>query len=414
MEAVIFTFYLLLISYLLPIIPFVKESGLKRWEILSLFFIKIAAGLAYAAFYKLPRYYEGSDTWRFFRLSIKEKEWLLSDPVSFVKDVFVHGYSESGNLFAGENSYWNDLKSNVPVKLLALMNVVTLDSYYTNIILFNFFFFFGPIAIYQLLKQELHNNKKLLLITGIFLLPSTLFWCSGIHKDGLILSATGLIIFLFNKNIKGGFSIKNCIAIILLLLIVFSLRNYVALALLPALFCFWLSTKYPSITIVIFSGIYLLGIVLFFTLRYITPSLNFPSFIVKKQHEFIQLDGGSEIFVQALQPTFSSFLKYFPTALDMALLQPHPQLSKIAYLPAGIEVILLVILFALVLVVPRKNIGNYPFINFLLFFSISVLLISGYTITLSGAIVRYRSFILPFLISAMLSFLNFKRKRLLE
>src|SRR5207253_1683986 len=113
---------------------------------------------------------------------------------------FTNGYEQTGNLFLHSNSYWNDLKSNVIIKFLALCNVVTFKNYFADIVLFNFMFFFGPVALYRLVKQLFPINKQLLIVS-VFLIPSFLFWCSGIHKDGIIFTCIALISFHFYRQI---------------------------------------------------------------------------------------------------------------------------------------------------------------------------------------------------------------------
>lgn len=370
--------------------------------------LKIAAGFAYARFYLLPQYYEGSDTWRFYRLSLEETTWLKHDPLAFIKDLFVHGYGKAGNLFSGENSYWNDLKSNVPVKLLAVFNIFTFNSYYTSIILFNFLFLFGLVALFRLFN-ELSPNKKLLIIAGIFLLPSTLFWCSGIHKDGLILSATGLIIYMFYHGIQYKFTTGKWLLMLFCMLLIFSLRNYVALALVPALFCLWLCYKFRK-GVSVFLVAYASALVLFFITPLVFPGLNFPAFVSEKQHEFLLLKGTSEVKVQPLEPTFRSFISILPSALDMAFLRPHfSEVKNFSYIPAALENVLLLVLIVLSLFFIRRK-TFVPVILFMLFFSLSILLLCGYTIPFSGAIVRYRSFVLPLLITSLLCMSNFSLK----
>lgn len=409
MEVLIFIFYLLLFGYAIISAPFFKSSGIGRYRLLLLFILKILAGFAYAWFYKLPKYAAGADTWRFYKLSLREKEWLLSDPVAFVKDLFVHGYQKRGSLFAGENSYWNDLKSNIPVKLLACINVLTNNSYYTAIIFFNFLFLFGLVGIYRVFNQ-IFPGKKWLLVLGIFLLPSTLFWCSGIHKDGLILSATGLVFYNFYKSLTKEYKkmMSPAIATIICLIFIFALRNYIALALLPALLCWELSERYPKHKLLIFSGVYLLCFVFFFGAGYIFPSLDFPQYIVKKQSEFLQLQGGSSIHPQPLHPDLRSFVAFFPGAFDAAFLQPHiTQIANPAYLPAALEILFFIVVTFLFVIFLKPKFTS-P-VLFCLFFSISVLLITGYTITFIGAIVRYRSILFPLLITPLLCMTDFSR-----
>ena len=126
----IFIFYFLLFTWILCNTGFIKKSGLSKWWIIGLFALKVFAGFAYGWFYQQPAYYATSDSWHFFDLSKGETDWLLPEPLAYFKDIFMYGYERSGNLFVGENSYWNDLKSNLPIKLLAVCNVFTLKNYY--------------------------------------------------------------------------------------------------------------------------------------------------------------------------------------------------------------------------------------------------------------------------------------------
>jgi hypothetical protein len=410
LEAAIFIFFLAIFLYAVISVPFFKNSGLSRIQLSVIFIIKIVSGVAYGLFYRLPRYYEGADTWRFYNLSLKEKEWLLTDPAAFVKDLFIHGYDKTGNLFTGENSYWNDLKSNVPVKLMACMNVITNNSYYTNIIIFNFIFLVGLVALFKMFNQ-ICPGKKWLLIIGIFLLPSTLFWCSGVHKDGLILSALGLLAYNFYKLLRSEDAyFKRIVIVVLCIVFIFPLRNYVSLALIPALFCWAISYRWYRKSLLIFSTVYSVGVAFFFVAPQIHPSLNFAQFIVDKQAEFRQLDGSSEIFVQELEPTFSSFVKFFPSAIDMALFRPHvTEIKNFSYMPAICEILLMIFLAILCLFYRDKSIKvDKPTILFCIFLGLSLLLIAGYTITFSGAIVRYRSVVFPFLITPLLCAVDWK------
>jgi hypothetical protein len=413
LQIFIFIFYFILFCYLINIIPFFKNAGIGKWRIIVLFLIKVAAGIAYALFYKLPKYYEGSDTWRFYNESIKETGWLLKNPIAFIKDLFVYGYSQSGNLFSGQNTYWNDLKSNVIIKIMALMNVITFKSYYANIILFNFLFLFGLVALFKVFNK-VFPGKKLLLIATIFLLPSTLFWCSGIHKDGLILSATGLLIYYFFKGLNAGVKLKHVVVIALCLVLIFSLRNYVVFALLPALLCWYISEK-TTRPINVFAIIYIIGLAAFFIVPFLIPAFNFPLFLANKQNEFLQLQGTSAVTSVSLQPTFHSYLSYLSQALDIAFLRPHPtEIKNLSYLPAILENTVLLIVIVLSLFFHDKKQRLTPILLFFLFFSMSILIIAGYTITLSGAIVRYRSFALPLLITPIICTIDINRlKKLL-
>ncbi|HPH23877.1 MAG TPA: hypothetical protein PLW32_08350 [Chitinophagaceae bacterium] len=409
MQYFIFIAYFIFFSWLITTIPFIKNAGIQKKWLIALFALKVTGGLAYAFFYQLPAYHANSDTYRFFKYSLAETDILLQHPLKFIQDLFSSGYHNSGNIFIAEDSYWNDLKSNIIIKLLAICNVFTGKNYFTNIIFFNFLFFFGLIALYRTF-EEFFKERKWLPIIIIFCIPSTLFWCSGIHKDGLLLSASGLLFWYFNTCINKGFNYKRILAILVLLIALFTLRNYVFFALVVAFFACWLATKFSKKRMA-FMLVYVIGIVLFFVAPQIHEKLNFPNYIVTKQEEFKQLNGGSLVQTKNLEDTFNSFVQYLPQAIDMSFFQPHiyPLTNK-SYLPAIAENIFILLLIVVAAIsIKKTNKFNVLFATNIAF-ALTILLIIGYTITFSGAVVRYKSSILPFLLIPIVYHLSRKKQ----
>lgn len=414
MSAFIFIAYFVLFSWLITKIKFFTASGLKNEYLIALFGLKIVAGLAYGWFYSQPQYYANSDTWNFYNLSLNETDWLLRDPAAFFKNIFQHGYEQTGGLFTGKDSYWNDLKTNVVIKLVAVVNVFTGKNYYANIIFFNFFFFFGTVAIYRLFMPA--AKYKILLVAAIFCIPSFLFWYSGAHKDGLIFTVVALLMFYINKLFTyNKFKIEYLIKIIILLLLLFALRNYFIVLLLPAVIVWYLCHICPDKKAIVITAVYTFCVAIFFLAPYINSALDFPGYIVSKQLEFKQLGGNSQLQLPFLEPTFSSFIHYFPFAVDVAFLRPHlNEIENIAYIPAIGENILLgfVLAFLFYQHFSKKNkreIISNDVSNLFIFcfcFAVSVLILSGYTVTLTGAIVRYRAIALPLIFAPLV--LNFK------
>jgi len=187
---------------------------------------------------------------------------------------------------------------------------------------FNFLFLFGLVALFKVLLA-IYPTKKWMIILGVFLLPSTLFWCSGIHKDGLILSAIGVSLYCVQKLLNKQFSFKYFALIFLSFLLIFALRNYILFLLVSSIFCWCLAERFPNHKNYIFLAFYTFGLICFFITPVIFPSLNPPNYIAIKQHEFLELSGGSKVYTDTLQPTLSGFISFLPTAFDMALLRPH-------------------------------------------------------------------------------------------
>jgi hypothetical protein len=105
--------------------------------------------------------------------------------------------------------------------------------------------------------------------------------------------------------------------------------------------------------------------------------------------------------IPPLRYSFSSFIRYAPSALFNSFFRPFPTECKNAYQWfCSLENIFCVFMIFLSLFFIRYRKTDFTF--FLLFFSfvISLLLILGYTTPVSGALVRYKAPLLPFLLIA--------------
>jgi len=243
------------------------------------------------------------------------------------------------------------------------------------------------------------------------------------HKDGLIFTAVTLIVFYFNKWLtRKRISFPSILVCIACAILIFALRNFVLLLLIPALLTWMLAERFPSRKIIATISVYGICVVLFFMMRYINSTLDFPAYIISKQNEFKSLGGNSQLQLPALEPSAASFLQFFPSAADIAFFRPHvTETENVAYLPSIAENILLylLIIFALVKLAIRRDeqrpsSSAVSFILFCYCFAISCLLLSGYTVTLTGAVVRYRSFVLPFLIAPLAQFIHIRKKNMSE
>ncbi|HZH94521.1 MAG TPA: hypothetical protein VEY06_01500, partial [Flavisolibacter sp.] len=203
MEHLLFAAYLILFAWLVTKVKFFKQSGLTSAQLIIFFFLKVLAGI----FYGWIGVYYGElaqmvDTWGYHYESLKEYQLLLDDPSDFFSSLFKTTYDTgySGFLTSG-NSWWTDLKSNSLLKVLALFNLFSFGNYYVNLVFFSFITLFGPIAIYRVMK-DIFPTKKMVVLAATFLVPSFLYWTSGIHKDGIIFLGFAMIIYHFYFLIK--------------------------------------------------------------------------------------------------------------------------------------------------------------------------------------------------------------------
>jgi hypothetical protein len=405
----LFAAYLFLFAWLVTRIRFFSQSGLAPTLLIPAFLLKVIAGLFYGW---VGAHYNQLDTWAFHADSIQEKAFLLSDPVEFVASLFHNGYGGNlqGQFLSVKDSWWNDLDANFFIKLLAVFDVFSFNHYYINVLFYSFLTLAGPIAIYRVMA-DLFPTKKLTVLLSTFLLPSYIYWTSGIHKDGLIVMCIALILYCFYFGLQQKkFSFRRLVVIGSSLLLLLVLRNFLVPILIPALVVWVLAHKNNKRPVWVFAAVYSICVLLFFTAKYITPSFDFPASLVGRQQAFLSLTGGSAVAVEHLQANVGSFIRNAPQAFQLSCIRPYlSDIKDIFSLAATVEIYLILCFFLVFLFNRERGMRLSPILLFCLFFSFSVLMSIGYTVHFTGAIVRYRSIVLPFIFIPMMASINWKK-----
>lgn len=415
MEYLLFVAYLVLFAWLVTKVKFFTRTGLSHSQLIIIFLLKVMAGIFYGW---IGLYYGGlaqmQDTWGFHTNSIQEYHLLFNDPHEYFTNLFRDPYQGGVTKFLeSTDSYWNDLKGNVFVKILSVFNILSFGNYYVNVIFYSFSTLFGAIAIYRIMT-DVFPGKKLVILLATFLVPSFLYWTSGIHKEGLIFTGISLVIYvIYFSSRERRTSVLRFLALITGLMLILVLRNFIIILILPAILAWILANRWPKYGLAIFTSLYVFFGILFFTARYLDPRLDFPQAVVNKQQAFKNLSiGGSTIPMKDLEPTAISFLKNTPQALNLSTIRPYPSdVRHILSLAAAIEINALLLLFLLFLVWRTNGHVNSSrnFIYFCVFFSFTLLMAIGFSVNNLGAIVRYRSVIMPLLIIPMAAQIDWKR-----
>ena len=411
LEHLLFAFYLILFAWLVTKVKFFTSSGLTSSQLVILFLFKVMAGI----FYGWIGIYYGEmakmiDTWGYHFESLQEYALLKKDPLIFFTNLFQSNYEGGyGNFLSTENSWWNDVKANMLIKIMAIFNLFSFGQYYTNIIFYSFFTMFGPMAIYRVMKDH-YSMGNLAVLLACFFIPSFLYWTSGLHKEGLIFFGLAMVIYHFYFGFKEDrFRLTRILAIIACLFLILILRNFLIIILLPPLLGWMLSEKFKK-PVLVFITIAAVSVILFFTSKYIDPQLDLPQATLTKQKEFFNLSGGSTVPVKELEPDFIGFVKNAPQALSLSIIRPYPSdVSHLLSLAAAIEINILLFLFIIFLIWKKKGNKISALLLFLLFFSFAELMMVGYTVNNLGAIVRYRSIVLPLLLIPVVANINWKR-----
>lgn len=403
MNYLLFFIYLAVFCWLLTKIKFIRNAKLGNRTIIILFLFRVLAGMAYG--WVSMYYYPVSDSVGFHVEGVAEYHLLLSDPADYLTNLFTHTGNRSYTaLFDSTDSFWNNLRSNIIIKLLSVFDVFTNHNYFINILFYNFLVFFGSISLYRIFIQIFPERKNTLLVT-LFLLPSFLYFTSGIHRDGLIFLSLGIVCYnMFCMLKKEGTLIIRLLLVCFGISLIFLLRNFVFIVLIPALAAWILTARKKNFIVFYYLVTYTLFIILFFTLKYITPKLDLPQAVSSKQIAFIEISriAASSININPLFPDFRSFFNNTPQGFNHALMRPYlSEVATLLYIPAAIEIFLFELVLLAWLIFRSAKPVKESFIYFGIFFSLSMFLLIGLTIPILGAIVRYRSIYFPFFITPL-------------
>jgi len=407
----LFTFYLVIACFFITRIRFIKNTQIPINQILLLFILKISAGL-FIGWMSQKFYPQGNDYWGLNSAGWGDYQLLLKNPRHFLDDLFISIYKNGYHgFFNSTGSYWNDLKNTLIIKLLACCNFFSGGNYYINSLFFNFIGFFGHVALYKIFIH-IYNDKKWPVIIGCFLLPSTLYFTSGIHKDLFVFTLLGIfcysLYFIVHSKIKNSYLLALCVSFTGLVLI----RNFVALAIIPAGIAFICCNKIRSHKLLIFFSTYASLLLMFFLLHLIKPSFQPLKIITNKQQDFIDLPyAASQLDLPVLEPSLKSLIKNSPVAIDHSMLRPYIWEYPTTFLiPLAIELFIYELLFMVMLIWYQKAGRSLnDFVLFGLFLSLSLLIFTGFIVPNIGSIVRYRSIYLPFLLTPVICHISWKK-----
>lgn len=361
---------------------------------------KVVAGVAYGYVHAhAPGHVGLTDTWKFFYQGAEQTAMMRKDPSVFFRDLWPQqAHSGFGGLFSTSHSFWNDIKHELMVKFAAVLNLFSGSNYYVNSIWYNFITFFGPLALYRAISPFV--TRQVVAKTTAFLLPSALFWGSGFHKEGLTFAALSFIFYVLSRAYRGEKNgLWHVTAVLLSILALMLLRNNLLLPLIPACLGYFVAGKTPNRTGLAYMAVLSVCVAAFFLSPFL--GLDLPASVSQRQHEFMKLGGRTAVTVPALQASVGGFIHNLPMALDIGFLRPHPLEGGASYLPFTVELFLLL---ALALYawwgIKNRTMATRPAL-FLVTLSVLALLMIGYTVPNVGAVVRYRSVVLPFLFSGL-------------
>lgn len=336
--------------------------------------------------------------------ALNDLKILQTEPLIFFKEWLLNwGSLQNATELTTHKSYlfWKDIGVQLHTKYMILANIFSFGSPYVNVIFYNIIFFIGQLYLYKTFYLQ-QPQKKWTLLFVIFLVPSVLFWCSGIHKDGWVLAALGLIVYSMNQLLQ-KIKIKYVVGFIFGCLLLFVVRYFYMITLAPLLILWWFTNKRKN-KLVYYLGVFLLTLIVFFNIQKAIPEINPMKMVQNRQAEFLGNIGYSDLSTPKIENNFRSYISNLPTAIDHVFSQPKLsfQNQKKYNASAFDNYLILFIIFISVFFFKKKEANSSMYIS-LLFYALSMYLFIGYTIPNCGALVRYKSEFTVVLLATLVS-----------
>jgi len=414
----------LFIIYLVAFIyrsKFVKNKEDKKYFIFGLTFKLIGAvflGLIYAFYYK------GGDTANYFNDITVIYNSFFKDPGIAFKLIIYNNTDFNPDLtpYLSNMIFAKDAASYFVVRLGAILALFCFGTY-TIISLGFALLSFSCIWLFYTASTKLYPHLRREFAISIFFIPSIFFWGSGLMKDSITFGAVAITFFAFHSFFLE--KKKNLTDILLLVLGIYILKSvkiYIALCLIPALFVYLYVVYYSSIKS------RALRILIKPLLMIIIGGLSYYAIAeLSKENSLYRLDklaetarttagwisyiseqqGGSSYSLGNYEATFSGILMKAPEAIWVTLFRPYIWESKnIIMLLSAFESFFFLFLtfkaiYKLGFIRLIKEIRSDPYVQFSLLFALSFSFAVGISTYNFGSLVRYKIPMMPFYLSSI-------------
>ena len=403
------------VIYLLCSFYLIRKWRIFRFENISNFQLSLAfvtklfgAFILYYVYTEIYRDRQTADIFKFYDDSLALTQVFFDSPADFIKiiigiheDHFLMDYFINMNHW--DNSYESVItnESRVVIKLCAVINLISMNNYMVNVIIFTMLSFVGIILTIRSLALLYPSKYIKHLFWVLVLFPSIFIWSAGILKEPLILLGIGMLLFgISSIHVKKEKKWLSWVILGLGLVILLKVKFYIFCCILPTVILVGLSTVKRFKPLPLLSSIYLIFLLATFTFHLFNFGYDPIELISIKQQDFTNLAkfyrAGSYFEIPLINSSFLDFLGAIPMGLLNGLFRPLPwDVDKTLHILPLIESTLILVFTSIVLFrfvskkthLKRKD--NMYIIGFSSFTLLLYILI-GITTPVIGALVRYK------------------------
>lgn len=389
------------------------------WGIYAKFFASI--GFVSVYYY----IYNGGDTYGYYESAMSMANLFYKDPIAYFDVLFSKSTPETRAHFDFFTGYpyaylADDSKTFMVIKLVSPLAIITGNSYLLSNIFIGLISYIGSWKLFQLFIKY-YPQLSFELAIGILFFPSVLFWGSGVLKDSFTLLSSCLFAVNYHHLfIEKKYNVTKFIWLILHALIVFTIKPYILMLLLPG-FLFWtfyknyIDIKSMAIKILILPILIAasLGFSLVFFGSIGSAEDKFSVGNALETASITQNDlkkgyyEGKSFDIGDFDGSPTSALQLFPMATFAGLFRPFIiEADSPFMLVSAIENLYLLFIFLKIFMrlSIRKNlkiIFKDPLVTFCFIFSIFFGFMLGLTTSNYGALIRFKIPMIPFFVSGL-------------
>lgn len=416
--AVVYLFVFLLIIYKLPF--FSLQNISRKFVVLSVVYRMVLASVFIVTYTHFYTDRTTADMYRYYDDAGIMYSALSENPPDFFR--MLSGFNDQSqeiqeNYYMKMNTWYKSYEYLVPndnrtmVRWNAFLMLFSFGSFYVAAL---FFVIMGYLGIFFLFKsfQMKHPVHEKILFLALMFFPSLTFWTSGISKEALVVFALGGFLFTFMKLISKKFNVLNVLFFIVFAYMLFTIKIYVLLFLIPVIIAYLWGRTSKSINLFLkFCLSISVFLILIWNFHYVVPGINFVDAFVRQQHDFISfaksIDAGSIINGHVLQPNVLSFLKAVPVALINVFFRPFffDSHNLLMFAVSVENFVFIVAIFGWFFLINRKFRPD-AFFWLCVTFSLMFFTVIGLSTPVTGAIVRYKVVGFPFLFGFLIQMMN--------
>lgn len=306
-------------------VNFFNSAVLSRQSSAILYTIKVLAGIVfYLAYTYYYNYYTTSDAYKYFQDSTILFNSLKENPLHYIQMLtginssdseLVKYYEEMNYWFTGiENNIFNDNRT--VIRFNAFVYLFSSGNFYVHILFICFLSFSGLVALLKAFVMMVPNRRNEFIV-AVFLIPSVLFWTSGVLKEGLLVFGLGFFVYSFTRILFDyGKKWMNYLGIILFAFAILMSKAYILFVLIPGIFTLFFLRFVPLDSYrgkkqaYVILGTLVLLVTIGAAIISKNETINPLSIIAKKQSDFINLANGGTYFKINNAKCDTIFLKY--------------------------------------------------------------------------------------------------------